>query len=107
MEFARPEYWTRLPFPPPGDLPDSGTEPMFLTSLALVDGFFTTSTTLEATIKYWLLLPLLYNIILIVFFSLIVMLYLLHTRLPCKCCACNLHNSGRVDTVVTHEEIEG
>ena len=74
MEFSRQEYWSRLPFPPPGDLPDPRTEPMFLTSLALVDGFFTTSTTLEATLKYWLLFPLLYNIILIVFFNLIVVL---------------------------------
>ena len=40
--FTRQEYWSRLPFPPPGDLPDSGTEPMFPESSALVDGFFTT-----------------------------------------------------------------
>ena len=24
MEFSRQEYWSRLPFPPPGGLPDSG-----------------------------------------------------------------------------------
>ena len=24
MEFSRQEYWSRLPFPPPGCLPDSG-----------------------------------------------------------------------------------
>ena len=28
MEFSRQEYWSRLPGPPPGDLPDSGLEPM-------------------------------------------------------------------------------
>ena len=27
MEFSRPEYWSGLPFPSPGDLPDLGTEP--------------------------------------------------------------------------------
>ena len=26
MEFSRPEYWSRLPFPSPGDLPDPGME---------------------------------------------------------------------------------
>ena len=26
MEFSRPEYWSGLPFPSPGDLPDSGIE---------------------------------------------------------------------------------
>ena len=27
MGFPREEYWRRLPFPPPGDLPNSGMEP--------------------------------------------------------------------------------
>ena len=27
MEFSRQEYWTRLPFPSLGDLPDPGIEP--------------------------------------------------------------------------------
>ena len=27
MEFSRQEYWSGLPFPSPGDLPDAGTEP--------------------------------------------------------------------------------
>ena len=27
MEFSRQEYWSGLPFPPPGDLPDPGIEP--------------------------------------------------------------------------------
>ena len=26
-EFSRPEYWSRLPFPFQGDLPNSGIEP--------------------------------------------------------------------------------
>ena len=37
MEFSRQEYWSGLPFPPPGDLPDPGIEP---TSLALQVFFF-------------------------------------------------------------------
>ena len=45
MEFSRQEYWSGLPFPSPGDLPDSGTEPASLSSRALEGGFFTTSAT--------------------------------------------------------------
>ena len=29
MGFSRQEYWSRLPFPSPGDLPDPGIEPGF------------------------------------------------------------------------------
>ena len=29
MEFPRQEYWSGLPFPTPGDLPDPGIEPGF------------------------------------------------------------------------------
>ena len=43
MEFSRQEYWSGLPFPPPGDLPYSGIERTSLTSHALAGGFFTTS----------------------------------------------------------------
>ena len=39
MGFLRQEYWNRLPFPSPGDFPDSGTESM---SPALAGNFFTT-----------------------------------------------------------------
>ena len=38
MGFSRREYWSGLPCPPPGDLPDSGIEPG---SPALAGGFFT------------------------------------------------------------------
>ena len=48
MGFSRQEYWSGLPCPPPGDLPNSGIKPMSLTSSALVGRFFTTSTTWEA-----------------------------------------------------------
>ena len=36
------EYWSGLPFPPPGDLPDPGIEPASSVSPALAGGFFTT-----------------------------------------------------------------
>ena len=29
MGFTRQEYWSELPFPSPGDLPDSGIEPSY------------------------------------------------------------------------------
>ena len=44
MGFSRQEYWSELPFPPSGNLPNSGIKPTFLTSPALASGFFTTST---------------------------------------------------------------
>ena len=40
LGFSRQEYWSGLPFPPPGDLPDSGFKPMSLMSPALVGEFF-------------------------------------------------------------------
>ena len=39
MEFSRQEYQSGLPFPSPGDLPDSGVEPG---PPVLAGGFFTT-----------------------------------------------------------------
>ena len=42
MEFSQQEYWSGLPFLPPGDLPDTETKPMSLVSLALAGGVFTT-----------------------------------------------------------------
>ena len=42
MEFPRQEYWSGLPFPSPGDLPDPGIEPTSWVSPALAGGFFTT-----------------------------------------------------------------
>ena len=29
MEFSRQEYWSGLPFPSPGDVPDSGIKPEY------------------------------------------------------------------------------
>ena len=50
MGFSRQEYWSGLPCPSPGDLPNPWMEPMSLTSPALASRFFTTSTTWEAHI---------------------------------------------------------
>ena len=48
MGFSRQEYWSGLPCPPPGDLPDPGIEPVPIMSPALAGRFFTTSATWEA-----------------------------------------------------------
>ena len=42
MGFSRQEYWSRLPFLPPADLPNPGIEPESSASPALASGFFTT-----------------------------------------------------------------
>ena len=39
VEFSKQEYWSELPFPPPGDLPGPGIKPMSLLSPALTGGF--------------------------------------------------------------------
>ena len=39
IRFSRQEYWSGLPFPSPGDLPNPGIKPF---PLALAGGFFTT-----------------------------------------------------------------
>ena len=39
MGFTRQEYWSGLPFPPPGDLPNPGIKPTYP---VLAVGFFTT-----------------------------------------------------------------
>ena len=48
MGFSRQEYWSGLPFPAPGDLPDPGIEPTSVRSPALAGGFFTISAAWEA-----------------------------------------------------------
>ena len=42
MELSWQEYWIRLPFPTPGDLPDPGVELMSLVSSALAGRLLTT-----------------------------------------------------------------
>ena len=48
MGFSRQEYWSGLPCPPPGDLPDPGIEPEPLKSIALAGRFFTVNANWEA-----------------------------------------------------------
>ena len=53
MGFSRQEHWRGLPFPPPGDLPDSGIKPISLVSPAVAGvcgGVFTTSATWETPV---------------------------------------------------------
>ena len=45
---SRQEYWSGLPFPSPGDLPNSGIKPVSLVSSALAGRFFATNATWEA-----------------------------------------------------------
>ena len=40
-EFFRQEFWSGLPFPPPGDLPGPGIKPVTLSSPASASRFFT------------------------------------------------------------------
>ena len=42
MGFSRQGYWSGLPLPSPGNLPDPGIEPTSLASPALAGRFFTT-----------------------------------------------------------------
>ena len=48
MELSRQEHWSGLPHPPPGNLPDPGTEPPSLAPPALAGGFITTGAAWEA-----------------------------------------------------------
>ena len=48
MRFSWQEYWSELPCPPPGDLPNAGIKPVSLKSPALAGRLFTTSVTGEA-----------------------------------------------------------
>ena len=52
MGFSRQEYWSVLPCPPPGHLPDPGIKPRSLMSPALASGFFTPRATWEVHLFY-------------------------------------------------------
>ena len=54
--FSRQGYWSGLPRPPPGDLPDPEIELASLMSPALAGRFFTTSATWEAQVLVYLLI---------------------------------------------------
>ena len=49
MGFSRQQYWSRLPFPSPGDLADPGIEPMSLMFPAVAGMFFATESESEVT----------------------------------------------------------
>ena len=51
MDFPRQEYWSGLPFPPPGDLPDPGIEPMSPASPALQVGSLPLSHLLTSALQ--------------------------------------------------------
>ena len=51
MGFSRQEYRTGVPFSPPGDFLNPGTQLASLLPLTLAGEFFTTSTTWEASVK--------------------------------------------------------
>ena len=51
MGFSRQEYWSGLPFPSLGDLPNLGIEPVSLEAPALAGGFFTNSSNCEAILQ--------------------------------------------------------
>ena len=53
MGFSRQEYWSGLPCPSPGDLPNPGIETAPLTSPALAGRFFPTSATWDLSLKSW------------------------------------------------------
>ena len=52
LEFSGQEYYSGVPFPTPGDLPDPGIEPVSLVFPALAGGFFSTIATWEAPFSY-------------------------------------------------------
>ena len=48
MGLPMQKYWSGLPFPTPGDIPDLEIKPKSLASPALAGGFFTTDATWKA-----------------------------------------------------------
>ena len=48
MGFSRQDYWSGLPFPPPGDLSNLGIKPASLMFPVLAGRFFSASTTWKA-----------------------------------------------------------
>ena len=77
LGFSRQEYWSGLPFPPPGDLPHLELKSTSLTSPALTGWFFTTSTTwetlpMQVSTEHWVEFPVLYRrFLLVIYFFLI------------------------------------
>ena len=63
MGISRQEYWSGLPHPPLGDLPDLGIEPTSPRSAALAGRFFTTSANWGALLSdlWWYYLEITQN----------------------------------------------
>ena len=53
MGFLRQEYWSGLPFPSPGDLPNPGIEPTPLMSPASAGVFFATESPGKPHMTFW------------------------------------------------------
>ena len=54
MGFPRQEFWSVLPFPSPGDLPNPGNKPASLVSPALAGRFYTTGPSTELCLQlFW------------------------------------------------------
>ena len=70
LGFSRQEYWSDLPFPSPGDLPNQGIKIASLMSPALAGSFFTTSATWEALCMIFLLYWFIWWITVIYFYML-------------------------------------
>ena len=51
--FSGQEYWSELPFPPPGDLPDPGIKPESPASPVLAGEFFTTESPRKPIYIWW------------------------------------------------------
>ena len=52
MDFSRREYWSGLPFPSPGNLPDTGIEPVSPVTPILAGRFFYHAATWEDPIFF-------------------------------------------------------
>ena len=53
LGFLRQGYWSGLPCPPPGALPNAGIKPVPLRSPSLASGFFNTSATFVLYLLYY------------------------------------------------------
>ena len=69
MGFSRQEYWSGLPFPLPGDLPDPGIKPESFVPPALAGGSFTPNTNWEA--HAYMLLKFLLDFLLLIYHKLV------------------------------------
>ena len=61
MDFSRQEYWSGLPFPPPGDLPNPGIKPKspaLQTCNSCTAGIFFTTAPSGKLIKYMYVLKM-------------------------------------------------